>query len=116
MKGVNNLTWGEAKNFTWAELKTLQWCDIKDDKYTILQRYWNGEITLSPETEAKFKELCSPFADEYYRRYNKKINFKDFLTSASQCVALLRNLVALGEEFQQPVQELVQNIFDCLPK
>lgn len=107
-------TWGELSNFTWAELRTLKWADLSVDKYTLLQKLWNDEVSLSPEAENKLKDLCKPFANEYQKHYGKKLNIKDSLSSAVKFLRLLMDIHKLYIDYGPEIQKALAVILDFL--
>ena len=107
-------TWGELSNFTWGDLSSLKWANISEDKYSLLQKFWNKEIYLTPEAEIKLKEMCKPFADEFQKHYGKKFDFKILLTSALTFLQVLQEFRTLYTELAPLLRELLDNVLDFL--
>lgn len=107
-------TWGNLQKFTWSELLVFRYAHLTEHEVDLLQKCWSGELQVPPDISEKVQELCQPFADEYYKRYRRKLSIKDLLASVSSATTLIRNLQAMGEEYQEPFQTLVHDILDSL--
>lgn len=99
---------------TWNDFELLSWAGISEDKYTMLQKLWNGELSLSPEVETKLIGLCKPFIEEYQKHYVKKFNLRDTLSSLSKFLQFLINLHTLQEAYGQELQTLLEKVLDFL--
>jgi|GEM_PF-6433304 len=108
------MKWNDIKSFTWNELSALQWCNLTEHESELLQKYWNGELQLSSDTEHKLQLLCKPFAMEYNKHYENKFSIKDFLSDASAAVALIRNVLEMGEKYKEFFKELLHSVFELL--
>lgn len=108
------MKWHELEHFTWTEVSALTWAEIKEDQYTLLQKLWNREITLSPIAEKKLLALCEPFVEEYQRHCGQKFSLRDFLTSSSHFLTILRNLLELQEKYHPQIKAFLRFLIDSL--
>lgn len=113
------MKWNELQNCTWGELCTLTWNDLKNDKTVILEKVWNGEITLTPEAESKFLLLCEPILNQFQEKYNvtfrEKFSAKDILISSDKYINVLANIITIlcffGIDYEK-AYEITKDLFD----
>lgn len=112
------MKWSELQEFIWEDFSLLSWADIAEDKYTLLQKFWNGEVQLSPEAVSKLQELCRSFYEDYKNHVKPYTpNFHpDFWRSAKYFAQFLREAKSFldesGIDLQVFVRDFLHKFFD----